>query len=67
MALHVIVQMADAKGTSFTLKRTTVESVMDEFHSALAEQRLMNIGMEKPDYFHRVNPHQVAFIQTLDY
>ena len=67
VSLHVIVQMADAKGTSFTLKQTTLESVMEEFHNALAEQRLMNIGMERPDYFHRANPHQVSYIHTLDY
>lgn len=65
--LNTIIQLSDAKGTSITLKGTPYEEVVEEFHRAWAEQRLMNVGMEKPDYRHRLNPQQVAFIQTLMY
>lgn len=64
---HVILNLSDAKGTSITLKGIQLEDVVREFHNALAEQRFMNVGMEREGYVHRVNPYQVAFIQTLNY
>jgi len=67
MALRVIVNMSDAKGTSFTLQNISVAEVMAEYEAAMREHRLMNIGMERPDYLHRINPNQVAFISTLNY
>ncbi len=68
MALNTIIQMGDAKGTSVTIKPpTTYEQVLEEFHNALAEGRMMEVGMERPGYIHRFNPHQVVYIQQLDY
>jgi hypothetical protein len=65
--MNTILQLSDANGTSITLKGTPYEEVVAEFHRAWAEQRLMNVGMERPGYMHRVNPQQVVFIQQLEY
>jgi hypothetical protein len=65
--MNTIVQLSDAKGTSITLKGTPYESVLEEFHQAWAEQRLMNVGMERVGYTYRVNPQQVVYIQQLEY
>lgn len=65
--MHVIVQLSDASGTKITMNNTPFKEVIDEFHSAWAGQRLMNVGMERPGYTHRVNPQQVVFIHELEY
>jgi hypothetical protein len=65
--MNVILKLSDSEGTSITLKGTPLSEVMDEFHSAWAEQRLMDVGMNTPGYVHKVNPQQVVLIQTLEY
>ena len=65
--MNTIVQLADAKGTSISLKGTPYEQVVKEFSAAWAEKRLMNVGMEREGYIHRINPAQVAYIQQLEY
>jgi hypothetical protein len=46
---------------------TTYEEVFQEFVQALAQQRLMNVHMEREDYTYRVNLLQVVYIQELKY
>lgn len=65
--MHVIVKLSDASGTSITMNNTSLQEVVDEFHSAWVEQRLMNVGMEAPGYAHKVNPQQVTLIHELSY
>ena len=65
--LNVILKLTDAAGTSITLKGHDLDVVLQEFHDAWSEQRMMDVGMNRPGYTHRINPQQVAFIQTLEY
>jgi hypothetical protein len=65
--LNTIIQLSDSQGTSITLKGTPFDEVIAEFHAAWAERRMMNVGMERPGYMHRVNPQQIAYIQQLEY
>ena len=65
--MHVIIKLSDAGGTEITMKNTPLKEVLGEFESAWAEQRLMNVGMERPGYTHRVNPQQVVLIHELEY
>jgi hypothetical protein len=68
MALRTIIKLSDTAGTSITINPpTTYEDVAEEFRRASAEQRLMNVQMEREGYIHRVNPQQVVLIQQLDY
>lgn len=65
--MNVILKLSDAAGTSITMKGSDLKEVMQEFHAAWAEQRLMDVGMNTPGYTHLVNPQQIVFIQTLEY
>jgi uncharacterized protein (DUF952 family) len=65
--MNVIIKLGDQAGTSITPKDAAIGDVLKEWESALAEGRMMTVGMERAGYVHRVNPHQVVLVQELEY
>jgi hypothetical protein len=65
--MNVIIKLSDHAGTEITQKNARIETVLQEWAAAMAEGRMMRVGMERAGYVHRVNPHQVVLVQELEY